>query len=69
MCLYLNGIITFQSFVYLQTAGKAGAYTYDIHFWLGKDTSQVLHLFVDVFSNLFIGYFFMYIYNIVLLMA
>ncbi|XP_076943018.1 villin-2-like [Bidens hawaiensis] len=26
--------------VLITTGGKAGAYTYDIHFWLGKDTSQ-----------------------------
>ncbi|KAK9069227.1 hypothetical protein SSX86_013343 [Deinandra increscens subsp. villosa] len=31
-----------DSYVVLQTSGRAGAggYTYDIHFWLGKDTSQ-----------------------------
>ncbi|KAI3806555.1 hypothetical protein L1987_22463 [Smallanthus sonchifolius] len=29
-----------DSYIVLKTAGKAGAYTYDIHFWLGKDTSQ-----------------------------
>ena len=30
--------------MYLQTSpGKGGAYLYDIHFWLGKDTSQVQH--------------------------
>eukprot|EP01018_Ginkgo_biloba_P036884 Gb_31397 [translate_table: standard] len=30
-----------DSYLVLQTtAGKSGAYQYDIHFWLGKDTSQ-----------------------------
>ncbi|EPS59596.1 hypothetical protein M569_15209, partial [Genlisea aurea] len=30
-----------DSYIVLQTtAGKGGAYLYDIHFWLGKDTSQ-----------------------------
>ncbi|GJZ14254.1 ADF-H/gelsolin-like domain protein, partial [Tanacetum coccineum] len=29
-----------DSYIILKTAGKASAYTYDIHFWLGKDTSQ-----------------------------
>nr|XP_043638185.1 villin-2-like [Erigeron canadensis] len=29
-----------DSYIVLKTAGKAGAYTYDIHFWLGKDTGQ-----------------------------
>ncbi|KAK9065757.1 hypothetical protein SSX86_015158 [Deinandra increscens subsp. villosa] len=29
-----------DSYIILKTAGKAGAYTYDIHYWLGKDTSQ-----------------------------
>ncbi|KAJ0699842.1 putative villin headpiece, villin/Gelsolin, ADF-H/Gelsolin-like domain superfamily [Helianthus annuus] len=29
-----------DSYIVLKTAGKAGAYKYDIHFWLGKDTSQ-----------------------------
>ncbi|KAI3446482.1 hypothetical protein Pfo_003147 [Paulownia fortunei] len=30
-----------DSYIILQTsAGKGGAYFYDIHFWLGKDTSQ-----------------------------
>ncbi|KAL8225359.1 hypothetical protein R6Q57_017916 [Mikania cordata] len=29
-----------DSYIILKTTGKAGAYTYDIHFWLGKDTSQ-----------------------------
>ncbi|XP_071737562.1 villin-2-like isoform X2 [Rutidosis leptorrhynchoides] len=29
-----------ESYIILKTAGKAGAYTYNIHFWLGKDTSQ-----------------------------
>jgi len=28
--------------VHLQTTqGKGGAYFYDLHFWIGKDTSQV----------------------------
>lgn len=33
---------TGDSYVVLQTSGRggAGAYSYDIHFWLGKDTSQ-----------------------------
>lgn len=31
--------------IFLQTSpGKGGAYLYDIHFWIGKDTSQVLLL-------------------------
>ncbi|KAI3678039.1 hypothetical protein L6452_37318 [Arctium lappa] len=29
-----------DSYIVLKTTGKAGAYMYDIHFWLGKDTSQ-----------------------------
>ncbi|XP_024975337.1 villin-3-like [Cynara cardunculus var. scolymus] len=30
-----------DSYIVLQTsAGRGGAYSYDIHFWLGKDTSQ-----------------------------
>lgn len=30
---------------FMQTSpGKGGAYLYDIHFWLGKDTSQVFVL-------------------------
>ncbi|PWA99200.1 villin headpiece, Villin/Gelsolin, ADF-H/Gelsolin-like domain protein [Artemisia annua] len=29
-----------DSYIILKTAGKAGAYTYNIHFWLGIDTSQ-----------------------------
>lgn len=33
----------------MQTSpGKGGAYLYDIHFWLGKDTSQVLIVFMFV---------------------
>lgn len=35
--------------------GKGGAYLYDIHFWLGKDTSQVLILFLFVFIAYFLG--------------
>lgn len=36
----------------LQTSpGKGGAYLYDIHFWLGKDTSQVVIIF-NYFDNL-----------------
>ncbi|KAE9446005.1 hypothetical protein C3L33_22096, partial [Rhododendron williamsianum] len=32
---------TSDSYIVLQTSpGKGGAYLYDIHFWLGKDTSQ-----------------------------
>jgi len=32
----------YSFYVYLQTTqGKGGAYFYDIHFWIGKDTSQV----------------------------
>lgn len=39
--------------LYMQTSpGKGGAYLYDIHFWLGKDTSQVLLLFLFLFSPL-----------------
>lgn len=29
-----------DSYIVLKTAGKPGAYTYNIHFWLGKNTSQ-----------------------------
>ncbi|CAI9301353.1 unnamed protein product [Lactuca saligna] len=29
-----------DSYIVLKTAGKAGAYTYNIHFWLGKDANQ-----------------------------
>ena len=34
------------SYIFLQTSpGRGGAYLYDIHFWLGKDTSQVVIIF------------------------
>uniref|UniRef100_A0A6N2N933 HP domain-containing protein n=1 Tax=Salix viminalis TaxID=40686 RepID=A0A6N2N933_SALVM len=29
-----------DSYIVLQTTGKGGAYLYDIHFWIGKDSSQ-----------------------------
>lgn len=40
--------------VYLQTTqGKGSAYLYDIHFWIGKDTSQVsLHFTLPYFQLL-----------------
>ncbi|KAL7584243.1 hypothetical protein Lser_V15G45496 [Lactuca serriola] len=37
----LYGVKIFKTlYSLLQTAGKAGAYTYNIHFWLGKDANQ-----------------------------
>lgn len=35
---YLYGMF---AFICQTTSGKGGAYLYDIHFWLGKNTSQV----------------------------
>ncbi|KAI3788229.1 hypothetical protein L2E82_00988 [Cichorium intybus] len=32
-----------DSYVVLQTNGRGGTYGYDMHFWLGKDTSNVYH--------------------------
>jgi len=42
-CYLLLSFIFEQSFcVHLQTTqGKSGTYFYDLHFWIGKDTSQV----------------------------
>ncbi|KAF9679633.1 hypothetical protein SADUNF_Sadunf06G0035000 [Salix dunnii] len=37
-----------DSYIVLQTTpGKGGAYLYDIHFWIGKDTSQSLYFSTD----------------------
>lgn len=43
-----------DSYIILQTTqGKGGAYLYDIHFWIGKDTSQVsLHFTLPYFQLL-----------------
>ncbi|KAL8172179.1 hypothetical protein V2J09_023983 [Rumex salicifolius] len=31
---------TGDSYIVMQTSGRGGAFAYDIHFWLGKDTTQ-----------------------------
>ena len=48
--------------VILQTMqGKGGAYLYDIHFWLGKDTSQVCFMISVSFFVIFWGIVFLFI--------
>ena len=59
--MHKEGSCSFDMWVWKMcqtTALKNGAYHYDAHFWLGKDTSQVL------FSNL---NFFLYAYFLCLL--